>query len=105
MFAIWKQVNPVGLEERQRAAYQRQVAHVNPGPNFILHADGHMKLQMVGIELYAASDGYSRFISWCYVGVTTHHQISVLKQYLETVDTTDTLPARLRTNQGIETPL
>jgi len=105
MFAIWKQVNPVGLEERQRRAYQRRVAYINPGPNFILHADGHLKLLMVGIELYAGSDGYSRFVPWCYVGVAAHHQISILKQYLEMVDTTDTLPARLRTDRGTETPL
>ena len=60
---------------------------------------------MVGIELYAGSDGYSRFVPWYYVGVAVHHQISVLKQYLEMVNTTDTLSAHLWTDRGTETLL
>lgn len=32
--------------------------------------DGYLKLVNYGIEMYAAIDGYSRFILWIYIGVS-----------------------------------
>lgn len=51
-----------------------------------------MKLSLFGIEIYAAIDGYSRYILWVYIGVSTRTAISVYKQYIEAVSTFGYLP-------------
>jgi len=52
-----------------------------PGPNYIWSVDGHMKLELFGIEIYASVDAYSRYITWIYFGVSTRTAISVLCGY------------------------
>jgi hypothetical protein len=42
--------------------------YIVPGPDFVWCIDGYMKLELFGIEIYAAIDGYSRYIIWTYVG-------------------------------------
>lgn len=43
---------------------------------------------MYGIQIYAAIDGYSCYITWCYVGVSTKTAVSVMRQYLDAVSIT-----------------
>jgi hypothetical protein len=47
--------------------------------------DGYMKVWPFGIEIYAAIDGYSCFILWIYVGISTRTAISVYKQIIDAV--------------------
>jgi hypothetical protein len=61
MFELVKQLDPIGVWERTfnlftspRGRYQ------TPGPNFVWSIDGHLKMQMYGIEIYAGTDAYSR---------------------------------------------
>ena len=42
-----------------------------------------MKLEPFGIEIYAAIDGYSRYIVWPYVGVSARTAVSVQRQCLD----------------------
>jgi hypothetical protein len=65
--------------------------------------DGYMKLSLYGIEIYAAIDGYSRYILWVYIGISTRTAISVYKQYINAVSTFGYLPQILRTDLGGET--
>lgn len=51
-----------------------------------------MKLSLYGIEIYAAIDGYSRYILWVYIGISTRTAISVYKQYINVVSTFRYLP-------------
>ncbi|KAJ5652979.1 hypothetical protein N7507_010405, partial [Penicillium longicatenatum] len=81
--------------QRQRQAYQ------SPGPNYVWHMDGYMKLSLYGIEIYAAIDGYSRYILWVYIGLSTRTAISVYKQYIEA--DFGYIPQILRTDLGGET--
>jgi hypothetical protein len=76
-----------------------------PGPNFVWHIDGYMKPEPFGIEIYAAIDGYSRYIAWIYVGISTRTGISVLHQYMKTISTIGFLPRALRSDLGSETNL
>lgn len=62
-----------------------------------------MKLSLFGIEIYAAIDGYSRYILWVYIGISTRTAISVYKQYIDAVSTFGYLPQILRTDLGGET--
>ena len=63
MFQILKELDPIGvagrrphLGTRPRGAY-----HV-PGPNNVWSIDGHHKLSMFGIEIYAGIDAFSRYL-------------------------------------------
>jgi hypothetical protein len=51
-----------------------------------------MKLSRYGIEIYAAIDGYSRYILWIYVGISTRTAISVYKQYVNAVSSFGYIP-------------
>ena len=62
-----------------------------------------MKLQHFGIEIYAAIDTYSRYITWFYSGVFGRTGVSVLSQFLEVVDTQEIVPLHLRADRGTET--
>ena len=64
-----------------------------------------MKLQPYGIEVYAAIDAYSRYIIWIYVGISACMQVSVIRQYLDTVKTLQKVPRRIRSDHGTETGL
>lgn len=67
--------------------------------------DGHDKLAPYGIEIYAAIDAYSRYIIWCYVGISNRTEISVLRQLLDSVHEYDKFPRYIRTDRGKETPM
>jgi hypothetical protein len=58
-----------------------------------------------GIEIYAAVDAYSRFVVWVYIGVTARTAVSVLRQYIDTLDNEKVHPQVLRSDHGVETPL
>ncbi|PTU22632.1 hypothetical protein P175DRAFT_0507447 [Aspergillus ochraceoroseus IBT 24754] len=74
-------------------AIERQ--YIIPGPNFIWSVDGYLKLEPYGIEIYAAMDAYSRYIIWIY-------SVSVLSQYLNTLDLVKKQPLRIRSDCGSE---
>jgi hypothetical protein len=65
--------------------------------------DGHIKLSGYGIEIYAAIDGYSRYILWIYVSISTRIAISVYKQYVNAVLSFRYIPQIIRTNLSRET--
>jgi hypothetical protein len=49
----------------------------------VRHMDDYIKLSLYGIEIYAATDGYSRYILWVYIGISTRTAISVYKLTFE----------------------
>ncbi|PUU76526.1 hypothetical protein B9Z19DRAFT_990287 [Tuber borchii] len=68
------------------------------GLNYIWSIDGHHKLSMYGIEIYAGVDAYSRYIPWIYMGISTRTGISCLHQYLEVISQTNILPHSIRSD-------
>src|SRR5436853_27510 len=79
--------------------------YTTPGPNFLRCLDGHDKFSQYGIEIYAAVDAFSRKIIWFYVGNSNRTPISVVRQYLNAVQTTGICPRFIRTDRGTETVL
>jgi len=71
------------------------------GPNRVLSIDGHDKLSRFGFEIYGTIDAYSRYIVWCYVGISNRTAISVNKQYLRLLRTTLHMPKLIRSDKGI----
>jgi len=74
---IWRQVmvNRIGVKEKNIAGLSQgrfgektipRGVYWVPGPNYIWSADGHMKLGLFGIVIYAGFDAYSRYITWIY---------------------------------------
>ena len=96
---------PDAVQRRHRDLQRKRGAYIVQGPNEIWAVDGYMKLQPYGIEVYAAIDEYSRYIVWVYVGISAHTQVSVLHQYLDTVQSLKILPQKLHLDHGTETGL
>ena len=61
-----------------------------PGPNYLWFIDGYLKLQLYEIEIYASIDAYSRYIIWVYVGITARTEVSVVRQFLDVLEMTET---------------
>lgn len=70
------------------------------GPNHVLSIDGHDKLSRFGFEIYGAIDAYSRYIVWCYIGISNQTAVSVNKQYLRLLRTTLHIPKLIRSDKG-----
>jgi len=98
-------VLPDAVLRRRRDLQRKRGAYIVQGPNEIWAVDGYMKLQPYGIEVYASIDAYSRYIIWIYVGISARTQVSVVRQYLDTVKTVQTVPKRVRSDHGTETGL
>jgi hypothetical protein len=55
------------------------------------------------MEIYAAIDGYSRYIIWGYVGISARTSISVYRQYLDAAQSNCFIPRGSRVDLGLET--
>jgi hypothetical protein len=81
MFKIMKELDPEGVETR-RTRFKDGRDHTGkynvPGPNYAWSVDGHMKFQAYGIEIYAMVDGYSRYVTSIFVGLSATCGASIL---------------------------
>ncbi len=100
-----KELYPQGPAERFKDMQRHRGEYIVPGPNYLWSLDGYCKLDAYGMEIYAAIDAYSRYIVWIYVGVTARTSVSVLGQYLNTLEDIKVCPRYLRSDRGVETPL
>ena len=95
-------VDPEGIETRAAAFTTRRRREFSiQGPNKVLSIDGHDMLSRFGFEIYGAIDAYSRYIVWCYVGISNRTAVSVNKQYLRLLRNTLHLPLLIRSDKGI----
>lgn len=61
MFSILRELDPEGVASRRlHMQHKPRGGFSVPGPNFVWSIDGHHKLSMYGIEIYAGIDAYSR---------------------------------------------
>ena len=97
-----KVVDPEGVASRAEAfcIHRRRREFSIKGPNRVLSVDGHDKLSRFGFEIYGAIDAYSRYIVWCYVGISNRTAVSVNKQYLRLIRTTLHIPKLIRSDKG-----
>lgn len=62
MFSILKDLDPAAVASRRlHLSMKPRGAYFVPGPNFVWSVDGHHKLSMYGIEIYAGIDAFSRY--------------------------------------------
>jgi hypothetical protein len=97
--------DPDGNELRRRSALHKRGQFIVKGPNHVWSIDGHDKLSRFGFEIYECIDAYSWYIIWCYVGHSNLTQMSVSKQYLETVCTMGNFPKLICSDMGRELAL
>ena len=71
-------LRPEAVASRLPGVRREKVNYISPGPNDIWHIDSHIKLEPFGIEIYAAIDGYSRYIVWIYVSISARTTVGVL---------------------------
>jgi hypothetical protein len=102
---MYRELAPMAVQRRLHDLQRHRGAYIVPGPNFIWSIDGYLKLAPYGIEIYAAIDAYSRYIIWIYVGISSRTAVSVLRQFLDTLQITEQLPRFVRSDRGTETTL
>jgi hypothetical protein len=102
---IIKEIDPEGVASRRRDLQRCRGEYITPGPNFVWSIDGYCKLDVFGFQIYGAIDAYSRYVVWAYVGVSAHTGISCLRQFLDVVAESHTLPRFIRSDHGGETTL
>lgn len=105
MYRILRELDPEGVEQRRKRAFQHRGKGVFNGPNDVWSMDAYCKLEHWGIQIYAVIDAYSRFVVWYYVGISGRTAISVLGQYIATVASGGVIPRKIRTDRGAETPM
>lgn len=98
-------MDPEGSEARHLALRRKRGRYMVQGPGRVLSIDGHDKLSRFGFQIYGAIDAYSRYITWCYIGISNQTAVSVNKQYLEMVRSTGQIPKLIRSDKGTETVL
>ncbi|KAJ5454057.1 uncharacterized protein N7458_005013 [Penicillium daleae] len=103
VFEVYRSLRPDSLLRRSYDLQRSRGEYWCPGPNFVWHVDGYMKLAQFGVEVYAAIDGYSRYILWIYVGISTRTAVSVLSQFLDTLAELSYQPEIIRSDLGSET--
>ncbi|KAL4933488.1 uncharacterized protein BDV17DRAFT_252101, partial [Aspergillus undulatus] len=105
LFGIYRDLAPHAVRRRLQDLQRHRGAYIVPGPNFIWSIDGYLKLAPYGIEIYAAIDAYSRYVIWIYVGISSRTAVSVLRQFLDTLQITQQQPRFVRSDRGTETVL
>ena len=97
-----KVVDPEGVASRAEAfgIHRRRKEDSIKGPNRVFSVDGHDKLSRFGFEIYGAIGAYSRYIVWCYIGISNRTAVSVNKQYLQLLRTTLHMPKLIRSDKG-----
>jgi hypothetical protein len=105
LFTAVRQLDPDGITRRLNDLQRHRGEYVVPGPNFLWSIDGYCKLEQWGVEVYASLDAYARYITWIYVGISNRTAISVLRQYLDTLQDVKRCPRMLRSDRGVETTL
>ncbi|KAF6238641.1 hypothetical protein HO173_003147 [Letharia columbiana] len=98
-------VDPAGVNRRYQKKQHRRKKFLVEGPNAIWSIDAHCKLEIVGIQIYAVIDAYSRKIIWIYVGISARTAVSVVKQFLEFMEEHKIMPDRFCSHRGTETIL
>lgn len=64
MFEILRDLDPEGVQSRSFNLFTSPRGNYTvPGPNFVWSVDGHLKLHMYGIEIYAGIDAYLRYFT------------------------------------------
>jgi hypothetical protein len=105
MYRLLRELDPEGVEQRRKRAFQHRGQVVLQGPNDVWSMDAYCKLEHWGVQIYAVVDAYSRFVVWYYVGISGRTAISVLGQYISTVVSGGIIPRKIRTDRGAETPM
>ncbi|KAG0126490.1 hypothetical protein HOY82DRAFT_491784, partial [Tuber indicum] len=103
--AAVQRADPEGVEARIRGQIRKRGQFIIKGPNRVWSIDGHDKLSRFGFQIYAAIDGYSRFLIWCYIGHSNRTAVSVNKQYLVAVKDLGIISKLIRSDKGTETTL
>ena len=105
LFSLYRTVAPDAVQRRVSDMQWHRGEYIVPGPNFVWSIDGYLKLELYGIEIYTGIDTYSRYIIWIYVGITARTGVSVLKQFLNTLEITGTQSQIIQSDRGAETVL
>ena len=98
-------LNPTGILLRRRMMQAKKGEYIMLSLDQIWSIDGHNKLLLFGIEIYAYINAYSRNIIWIYVGILNYTSHLILQQYLMTCAKLGYCPMFFRADRGSKLPL
>lgn len=98
---LMRVLDPGGVAQRRKNRLKRRNYRAH-GPMFIIHADGHDKLNRYGFCIHGAIDGFSRKILWLEVSSTNKNPKIIAHYYLKTLSKYGSMPTLLRTDKGTE---
>jgi hypothetical protein len=102
---VLRQIDPEGADARAKEVKATRHEFVVPGPNYCWSVDGYCKLRFAGIEIYGMIDTYGRFVTQLYCGISNDTAVSILRQYIDAIETYGFMPLHLRSDRGPETPM
>ncbi|KAK4119873.1 hypothetical protein N657DRAFT_242859 [Parathielavia appendiculata] len=105
LYETFSQLYPEEVARRWQHMRGKRGGFTVPGPNYTWSIDAYCKLQDFGFEVYAGIDAYSRYIVWCYVGISALTARSIFAQYLWVVSQYGFLPMVIRADRGKETTM
>ncbi|KAG8674007.1 hypothetical protein FPOAC1_007326 [Fusarium poae] len=105
LYECYREFMPTNVSDRWHTMKHRRTGWAPAGPDFIWSLDAYDKLKAWGIEIYAAIDAYSRYITWFYCGISANTSRSVVEQYLYALQQRETMPYLIRSDRGNETLL
>lgn len=103
LFAVVWVLNSENVSRRLHNLQWHWDEYITSDFNFLWSIDDHCKLKNWEIEIYAAIDVYFRKIIWIYIEITSHTAVSILRQYIDTLQDEQIHLFHIRSDRGIET--
>ena len=90
------------MSRRKRRKLRRRRKYFSAGPNYTWNIDGHDKLKPFGFSLHGRIDGFSRRLIWLEVSSSNKKAEILGKFYLHAVRQLQSIPKKLKANDGTE---
>ena len=105
IIAVVKELDSEEVSHHAHDAQQRHDKFNVSDSDFLWSIDSHCKLNFFDIEIYAAIDAYSQYITWIYVEISNHTAVNTLVQFLTTLRIENIHSQWIWSDHDIETAL
>ena len=86
LYSLYQMITSDAVDQHCHDMQHHQDEYIVPGSNFLWSVDDYLKLKSYDIEIYTDIDAHFCYIIWIYVKITACTEVSVLKQFLNTLE-------------------
>lgn len=98
---LMRALDPAGVAHRRKNRLKRRNYQAH-GPFFVLHIDGHDKLNKYGFCIHGGIDGFSRKVMWLDVASSNKNPRIIAHYYLKMLSKYGCMPTLVRSDKGTE---